>query len=437
MWAFHEVFYQIYPIGFCGAPRVNDGITVHRIKRVEEFIPHLKKLGTGAVLFNPVFESDSHGYNTRDLQKIDVRLGTNDDFRLIVQRLHENGIRVLLDGVFNHVGRGFFAFRDVCRNHQDSRYCGWFYLDFNGDSCFHDGFYYEGWEGCYDLVKLNLSNPEVRAYLFDSVRLWIRDFDIDGLRLDVAYLLDRGFLYDLAGMARSLKEEFFFVGEALFGDYNPLIAEGMLDSVTNYECYKGIYSSLNSRNFFEISYSYNRQFGKDPWCLYRGRHLFSFLDNHDVGRIASVLNDERDLRPAYGLLFSMPGIPCVYYGSEWGLRGRKEDGDDALRPETKKPEWNELTEYISRLSDIRKAENALSDGGYRNLQVTNRQLSFARETGREAIYAFFNIDDQPFEFSGDYLQGTFQELIENKNLILSGKVKAEEHSVMMLKRIYE
>lgn len=433
MWAYEKTIYQIYTIGFCGAPRRNDGIKADRLKKVEDYIPHLKRLGIGAVLFNPLFESESHGYDTRDMRNVDVRLGTNKDLAELVKRLHDSGIRVLLDAVFNHVGRSFFAFEDVRKNRQSSRYCSWFNLSFDGNSWFNDGFWYEDWEGCSDLVKLNLANPEVREYLLESVRLWIQEFDIDGLRLDVAYLLNHDFIRELRARTNSLKRDFFLVGEALFGDYNPLIAEGMLDSVTNYECYKGIYSSINSGNFFEISYSYNRQFGNDPWCLYTGRHLLSFADNHDVSRIASLLSDERNLEIAYGLIFSMPGIPCLYYGSEWGMRGRKEDGDDALRPCVAAPEWNTLTEFICRLIRIRNEEKALSYGNYRNVQVTNHQLVFERTWNEEQVFAFFNLADEDFTVYGDYLGNGMRDLLENEDFVPEGNIVIPAHKVKLLK----
>ena len=168
MWAYESVFYQIYPLGFCGAPYQNDSYPQSRIRKVIEWIPHIRKTGANAVLFNPVWESDTHGYNARDYRKIDCRLGTNDDFVEVCRALHDEGIRVVMDGAFNHAGRGFFAFQDVLKNRRESRYIDWFYLDFNRDSAYGDGLYYEGWEGNYDLVKLNLRNEEVIQYLLDS-----------------------------------------------------------------------------------------------------------------------------------------------------------------------------------------------------------------------------------------------------------------------------
>lgn len=309
MWAYHSTFYQIYPIGFCGAPLSNDGIVTPRIRKVLDWTDYLQSLGIDAILFNPVFESDTHGYDTKDFTKLDCRLGANSDFSEVCQSLHAHGIKIVLDGVFNHVGRNFWAFEDVRKYKWDSAYKDWFHISFDGNSCYNDGFWYEGWEGHFELVKLNLQNPAVVDYLLSCVQKWITEFDIDGLRLDVAYSLDRNFMHRLRNFCTELKPDFALIGEVLFGDYNLIVDDELLHSCTNYECYKGLYSSFNDRNLFEIAHSLNRQFGPEQWCIYRGKHLMTFADNHDVTRIASILNNPSHLPLVYGLLFSMPGIP--------------------------------------------------------------------------------------------------------------------------------
>lgn len=309
-WFENAVFYHIYPIGYFGCPRQNDFTSepTHKILRVIDDIPHIKELGCNAVYFGPVFESSAHGYDTADYTKIDRRLGTNEDFKKVCDALHENGIRVVLDGVFNHVGRDFWAFRDVRENKLGSAKKDWFHVR-EGNDGYNDGFWYEGWEGHYELVKLNLYNPEVKQYLKDCITGWKKEFGIDGLRLDVAYCLDLNFLKELHGHCKWLAEDFFLLGETLHGDYNKWMNPEMLDSVTNYECYKGLFSSFNDMNMFEIAHSINRQFGSENWCLYRGKHLYTFVDNHDVNRIASMLKTKEHLPDIYTLMFMMPGIP--------------------------------------------------------------------------------------------------------------------------------
>lgn len=396
MWAYESVFYQIYPLGFCGAPFENDGVLTSRIKKVEDWIPHMKKLGIDAVYFSPVFESDNHGYNTRDYKKIDVRLGTNEDFKEVCSKLHENQIRVVLDGVFNHVGRGFYQFQDVIKNRENSPYLNWFHINLSGNSNYNDGLWYEGWEGNFDLVKLNLQNEEVINHILDAVKYWIDEFDIDGLRLDVAYCLDKNFVRRLRSFTDGQKQDFFLLGEMLHGDYNRLMNDTMLHSATNYECYKGLHSSFNSLNMFEVVHSLLRQFGPENWTLYRGKHLLSFVDNHDVSRIASILSDEKHLPLIYAMCFGMPGIPCVYYGSEWGTKADKSQGDPALRASFPEPEFNELSEWISKLAEAKKHSRALNYGEFRSVVLTNRQCIFERKADDERVLVAINADSEAY-----------------------------------------
>lgn len=429
MWAYESVFYQIYPLGFCGAPFENDGNLESRILKVIDWIPHIKQLGANAIYFSPVFESDTHGYNTRDYTKIDVRLGTNDDFKKVCEELHKEGIKVVLDGVFNHVGRGFFAFQDVLKNRWDSRYKDWFHISFDGNSCYNDGLWYEGWEGNFDLVKLNLRNEEVINHIFSAIKGWVEEFDIDGLRLDVAYCLDHDFLRRLRSYTDTLKQDFYLVGETLHGDYNQWMNDSMCHSVTNYECYKGLYSSFNSMNMFEICHSLARQFGPEQWTLYKGKHLLAFVDNHDVTRIASILSNPNHLPLVYGLAFGMPGIPCVYYGSEWGEKAEKHQGDPALRPCFEQPEFNELSEFISKLAKAKKDSKALNYGNYRNVVLTNHQCIFERACDSERVMVAINASDQPYIAHFDAGCGTAVDLITGNQHDFGGGSELPPYSV--------
>lgn len=434
MWAYHSTFYQIYPIGFCGAPVSNDGIVTSRIRKVLDWTDYLQSLGVDAVLFNPVFESDTHGYDTKDFTKLDCRLGTNADFSEVCQSLHAHGIKIVLDGVFNHVGRNFWAFEDVRKYKQDSSYKDWFHIRFDGNSCYNDGFWYEGWEGHFELVKLNLQNPSVVDYLLACVRNWICEFDIDGLRLDVAYSLDHHFMRRLRSFCAELKPDFALIGEVLFGDYNLIVNDELLHSCTNYECYKGLYSSFNDGNLFEIAHSLNRQFGPEQWCIYRGKHLMTFADNHDVTRIASILKNQSHLPLVYGLLFSMPGIPCLYYGSEWGTEGLKSpDNDYALRPCFENPLPNELTDFVKSLITVRKSHDALCNGSYRNVVIQNHQLIFERCSDTERILVAVNASDREYTAYSGELNGTAEELLTEETVDMNGQLSLPPYSVQYLK----
>ena len=422
MWFDSSTLYQIYPLGLCGAPRENDGVQAHRILKILDFIPHIVKIGADTVLLNPLFQSDRHGYDTRDYNEADCRLGTKEDLQRVCNALHEAGLRVVFDGVFNHVGRGFWAFRDVQERKWDSPYKDWFRLSFEGNSCYNDGFWYEGWEGHYELVKLNLENPQVVRHQFDAIQGWVRDYGIDGLRLDVCYCLPEWYLKQLRSFTQGLKVDFLLLGETLHGDYRRWMNPEMCHSVTNYECYKGLYSSFNSWNLFEIGHSLARQFGPEPWTLYKGAHPLSFLDNHDVERIASILQEPRHLYPAYGLLFAMPGVPALYYGSEWGIQGKKSQGDDALRPALEKPEWNGLTTWIAALAAARKQSPALLRGGYRNVHLTNRQIVFERAAEGQRVLAAVNADANAYTARFDLSGSRGRDLISGEERELHGEL---------------
>ena len=432
MWAYDSVFYHIYPLGLCGAPHDNDGVLTHSILKIADWAGHIEKLGADAMYLGPVFESDCHGYDTRDYRRVDCRLGTNEDLKTVCAELRKHGIRVIFDGVFNHVGRGFWAFRDVQERKWDSPYKDWFHINFGGNSGYNDGFWYEGWEGHYELVKLNLKNPAVVDYILDTVKFWREEFGIDGLRLDVAYCLDLDFLRRLRSFCNGLGD-FFLLGETLHGDYNRWMNDEMLHSVTNYECYKGLHSSLNSMNLFEIVHSLKRQFGPEPWTLYKGRHLLSFCDNHDVIRAATILQNKAHLPLIYGLVFSMPGIPCIYSGSEWGAEGDKRNGDWSLRPAFEAPEWNELTDTIAAMAKARRESRALCYGDFKDLLITNKQTVFQRAVEGERVIVAINAEDRPFTAHFNAGCGRATDLITGKMHDFGGGSELPPYSVAFWK----
>lgn len=430
-----SVIYQIYPLGFCNAPAVNDGKTEHRLSRIADWAEHIKRLGADCIMLNPLFESDAHGYDTRDFFRVDRRLGDNTDLKELCVKLHSFGFKIIFDGVFNHVGRGFWAFEDVRQKKASSQYKDWFHISFDGNSPYNDGFWYEGWEGHFELVKLNLFNRSVKDHIFSAVRSWIEDYDIDGLRLDVAYSLEPSFLSEFRRFTSSLKNDFVLIGETLHGDYKYTMNDNACHSATNYECYKGLYSSFNCGNMHEISYSLNRQFGSDPWCLYTGKHLLNFVDNHDVSRIASILNDKNELPVIYGLLFAMPGVPSVYYGSEWGAEGEKKDGDRSLRPSFDEPSENDLYHFISKLAAIRRSESAILYGDYKNIFVSPKQLAFERSYGNEKILVAINSDNVEVNVGLPFRSILANELISGKSYEIDGTASLPPYSISYLKLV--
>lgn len=432
MWTNKSVFYQIYPLGAFDCPFENDGQLHHRLLTAENYMQDLKQLGIDCVLFNPLFQSHTHGYDTIDYKQVDIRLGTNEDLTSVIDQLHRNGIRVILDAVFNHVGRGFFAFQDVIEHRENSPYKDWFYLNFWDNNNYDDHFSYQNWEGNNNLVKLNLQNRDVVDYLLSVVDFWKDQFHIDGLRLDVAYCLDRDFLKILRSHCKIMDPDFFLLGETLHGDYNQWVNDEMLDSCTNYECYKGLYSSFNSLNLFEILHSFHRQFGKEPWCLYRGKQLFSFVDNHDVERIASRLQDPDHLPLIYTMLMSMPGIPCIYYGSEWGIQGKKNWNDTELRPAIDHLLRNELTDHIQKLIQIKHEHSALWECDYEQIALTNKQCIYQMKSEEETLWICINLDHEPFTFHVDLCQ-TANDLLTDSSVSIDHSISMDPVSSMILK----
>lgn len=406
-WIKESVFYHIYPLGAFGCPRENRGEETagHCILTLIDWLPHLKDLGVNALYLGPIMESSTHGYDTVDYYKIDSRLGTNDDFKKVVKACHDSGIKVVLDGVFNHVGRGHAAFVDVLKNRENSPYKDWIAgLNFGGNNWHNDGLSYECWARAEELVKLNHWCEAVDNHILKAIEMWIDDFDIDGLRLDAADCIERGFFKRLKNFTEQKKSSFWLMGEIIHGDYNIYVNEEMLDAVTNYECWKGIYSSHNDHNYFEINYAMKRQWGQGG--LYSGKYLYNFVDNHDVNRIYTLLNEKENIFPVYTLLFTMPGIPSIYYGSEWGIEGDKKsgDGDYALRPAIDIKTMNnpDLVDHIKTLAKLRKSLNPLKTGLYEEVQVRNETLVFARVLNDEFVVVALNNTADAKHLSFDY-----------------------------------
>lgn len=356
---------------------------------------------------------------------IDKRLGTNEDFKDLCKKLHENDIKIVLDGVFNHVGREFWAFKDIQKNGRNSKYCNWFSgLNFDSRSPMGDDFNYESWNGCYDLVKLNLWNRDVVEYLLHAVEFWIDEFDIDGLRLDAADKIIFDFFKELKIFTEKKKDNFWLMGEIIHGDYNRWANKDSLDSVTNYECYKGIYSSHNDKNYFEIAYSLNRMFGDGG--IYKDLCLYNFVDNHDVNRLASTLKVQEYLFNVYTILYTMPGVPSIYYGSEYGIKAVKGDKTDLpLRPsvdeiENYEDKNNELFDHIEKLGRIRAVSEALKNGNYEQVIIKNEQYVFSRTSKNDKIYIVLNLSDKEsyLDFNISFEEG--KDLLSDKDDIIKG-----------------
>lgn len=421
-----ERIYHIFPLGFTGANQdYNDGVEAQNLQTIEALIPHMKSLNTTLLLLGPVFESESHGYDTVDYGKVDRRLGTKEDLKNLVSACHSEGIKVMLDCVFNHIARGHEIFRDVKAQREGSAYREWVHgLNFVHDNGPRDGFSYSNWDGHDHLVKLNLENHNLRQWLVNTALSWIDDYDIDGLRMDAADVMSKDFLRQLSGSLRNRKPAFMMLAEVVHGDYNQWLREGSMDCVTNYESHKGLWSSLNDGNYYEVGYALNRQFG--PGGVYAQTGMVNFADNHDVTRVASVLKDPRHLYPLHIMLYTMPGSPAVYYGSEMGVQGQKGQGTD--RP--LRPEWSEvegqsnqdLLEVVRQLSTIHKDSIAIREGGYQQVFIDHQTIGYKRQWDGQDVYVFINAKDSEVTVPTPMVHGDFWDLLNQETVKAEGNV---------------
>ena len=434
-WYEDALIYHIFTLSLVGARFLNDYVTLeHKTAEIEKWIPHIKGMGFNAILFSPVLKSRSHGYDVTDYFEIDNRIGTNDEFQSLVRTLHENGIRVILDSVYNHCGRDFFAFKALQEKQRD--FADWFCgVDFGRQSPLGDHFSYDTWCGHYELPKFNLQNPAVTNYLLDATRFWIDTFDIDGMRLDAANVLDFGFMNKLRRLTEERKKDFWLMGELVSGDYTKWVNDSTLHSVTNYILYKSLFSSHNDYNLYELAY-----------CLQNsvpgfGLPLYTFLDNHDQSRIASNVSNPAHLITLYALLYTLPGIPSVYYGSEWGITGIKENNSDqTLRPyidiENRFSYSTRLTGHISKLAALRQKEKALKYGNYRFIYLEyKRPFIFERSYENERIYVAVNIFDciEVIDLSA-YSSNGFYDVLWEEGIAAAHHIQMAPHSARILKQ---
>ena len=397
-WYDESVFYHIYPLGLAGAPKQNSyGEPVHRLNLLLPWISHIKEIGCNAVYIGPLFESVGHGYETTDYKKLDSRLGTNEDLTNFVSECHKQGIRVILDGVFNHTGRDFFAFQDIKKNRENSKLKDWYCnVNFWGNNSFGDGFSYENWGGYDLLAKLNQHNPAVRDYVCDVIRFWVREFDIDGLRLDAADVMDFEYMKALRQVANEVKEDFWLMGEVIHGNYSRWANNETLHSVTNYMLHKALYSAHNDHNYFEVAHTIKYVSNMAGSQI----KLYTFVDNHDVERIYTKLKNKAHFAPIHIMLYTLPGIPSIYYGSEFGIEGRKERGSDAsLRPALNLDDYrdaiktNPCTQLIAALGKIRQNTPALYKGAYRELELQTTHFAYERTLDGKSVIITVNNGD--------------------------------------------
>jgi glycosidase len=395
-WVEHVIWWHVYPLGFVGAG--HHRTEPHALRRLEGWLDHLVSLGANGLLLGPVFTSSSHGYDTTDYFHVDPRLGDDADLDRLVIACHDRGIRVLLDGVFNHAGREFPPVAQALAEGAGSPAAEWVSrLYDHGGTVTAD--YFEGHD---TLVTLNHASPRVQEFVRDVMLHWLRR-GIDGWRLDAAYAVPASFWAAVMPGVRQEFGEAWFVGEMIHGDYAGYVAESGIDSVTQYELWKAVWSALDSVNLHELD-----------WTLRRHRDLIehvlpmTFLSNHDVTRVASQVRDHRHLTHAVALLGFLPGVPSVYYGDEFGLEAVKEQrpgGDDAVRPEFPQARGRfsnphpEVEAAYRRMLGLRRRHPWLVDAVVTTDQVANDHLvvhAAARREPGQRLSLVLNLADRPY-----------------------------------------
>jgi cyclomaltodextrinase len=395
-WVQDAVWWHVYPLGFVGAEREApaDGVVTSRLGRITAWLDYVVELGANGLALGPVFAASTHGYDTVDHRRIDPRLGDDADFDALVAAAHDRGLKVLLDGVFNHVGRDHPAFRAVLEQGPDAPTADWFRLRWPGGPGAAPE--YDTFEGHGQLVALDHSAPAVADWVTEVMTSWL-DRGADGWRLDAAYAVPTSFWATVLPRVRAAHPEAYVVGEVIHGDYARVVQESGMDAVTQYELWKAVWSSLNDGNLHELAHALGRHDGfLDTFVP------LTFVGNHDVTRIASRLDDVRHLPHALAVLFTVGGTPSVYAGDEQAFTGVKEDragGDDAVRPPFPGSP-GELAPYgwptyrlHQDLIGLRRRHRWLHTARTTLLHRDNRQLGYAVAGGGERLVVALNLAD--------------------------------------------
>lgn len=399
-WIEETAWWHIYPLGFLGAEKEAlslDRESIPRLRNLEPWLKYLLELGCNGLLLAPIFSSATHGYDTTDFFKIDPRLGNEEDFQWLIDTCKSFGIKLILDGVFNHVGRHFGPFEDVRHHKQNSRYAHWFHIDWN-NGYNEDGFSYRNFEGHHQLVTLNHDNPEVVDYVVQVMTHWLSK-GINGWRLDAAYAVPQHFWRATLPRVMSQFPDAWILGEVIHGDYGNIASQTSLHSITQYELWKAIWSGLNDRNFFELSHALNRHNQFLSTLLPN-----IFLGNHDVTRIATQLKEPKHLDLALCILMTVPGIPSIYAGDEQAFRGRKEHrpgGDDEIRPAFPTDPsgfltegWNTFTKYQTMIR-FRRSNSWIGHGRIKVLTLSNMLLVYEVAADHRRVVVALNCSDTP------------------------------------------
>lgn len=402
-WTQSVMWWQVYPLGFVGAPirpAAPETTVTHRLDRIEAWLDHVLGLGLNGLLLGPVFASETHGYDTVDYFRVDPRLGDEDDLRRLIDAARARGIRVLLDGVFNHVGRAHPAFRALEQDGPEAATAGLFRVSW------HDGWTpgmdvdADVFEGHHGLVALDHTSKAVEDLVVDVMTHWL-DRGIDGWRLDAAYAVPTEFWSRVLPRVRATHPDAWFLGEVIHGDATRIVMESTMDSLTQYELWQGVWHAIADRNLFELKHALERHDALLATFVPQ-----TFVGNHDVTRIASAIGAE--LVPhALAVQYGIAGIPSVYAGDEYGYAGVKEQrmgGDDAVRPEfpPTPPANDTLAPAAAHILDVHRALIAMRRrrpwlwrARTDVIQLDNTSIALRTAVGADAVVVALNLADEP------------------------------------------
>lgn len=392
-WVDHTIWWHVYPLGFCGAPIRGEHTAAPRLRRLLNWLDYAVELGASGLLLGPIFASEAHGYDTLDFYRIDPRLGTDEDFDDLVAGCRARGLHLLLDGVFSHVGAGHPDLRRALAEGPDGDAAGLF--DVDGDA--PGGPAPRVFEGHGALARLNHGSERTVDLVAGVMSHWL-DRGASGWRLDAAYSVDASFWARALPRVREHHPDAWILGEVIHGDYPAFVAASTADSVTQYELWKAVWSSLKDRNFFELD-----------WTLTRHNALLdafvpnTFVGNHDVTRIASTVGPDLAV-VALAILMTVGGTPSIYAGDEQGFTGVKEEmvaGDDAVRPpfpETPAellPFGEPMLRVHKELIGLRRRHPWLVRARTERLHVSNEQLTYRVFAGDDALEVHLDLTGTP------------------------------------------
>ena len=408
-WVADAIFYQIFPDRFRNGNKLNDPDNTKNwddlppsskdfyggdLEGIIENLDYIKDLGVNAIYLTPIFKSPSnHKYDTEDYYTIDPHFGNNKTFRELVHQIHKRGMRIILDGVFNHCGWNFFAFQDVLKKGNASKYWEWFTID-KFPIEFEPEPTYRCWAGVKDMPEFNTDNPEVRKYLLNVVRYWIEEYDIDGWRLDTVEYLEPSFVKEIRKVAKETKEDAYVLGEVVGIASSWFKGGGYLDGVMNYKLWETVVEFFAKGTIDAQMFNHTVRFIRLSYPKWANYSMYNLIGSHDRARFMTISGmDDRKVTLALSFLFTYIGAPAIFYGDEIGMMG--ENDPDCRRPfPWDESKWNKkILSVVKNLSKLRNEMISLRRGNYIKVYAKDRTFIYLRSYKEESTLITINASE--------------------------------------------